>query len=152
MRWATAGMAMLVLAAGCSDDATGPGDDSVAGTYVLVRINGLALPLEVFVEEDGDEACIGTATQGAITLREDNTFQASIQVSVSCLNQVTAEERTFNEDLASSGTYGRTSTTIDFTESDGDMFSGTLSGATLTITVPNDEGGIPLILEFQREG
>ncbi len=103
----------LLPACGDDDDITGP--ESVAGTYFLQTVNGEALP----VNFEG-----GQLTAGSIRLNSDGTYFTSLTTD---LLGTTTE----------TGTFTVNGSTINFVEEgavdEGDLFTGTVSGDTLTI-------------------
>ena len=109
-------LAAALLAGGlitaCGDDSTGP--ESIFGLYILVSINGEALPVDV----EGLEI-----SAGSIQLNSDGTYSASLTIEL------------FGE-LTDTGTFTVDGSTVDFIPSGGDLedrFTATVSGNTLTL-------------------
>lgn len=125
---------MVALVAGCSDS-TGPGDGSVTGTFKLQTVNGNNLPAAV-IQIGNDKVEI---TEGSITMNADKTYSSRIGI------RVTEGGRTITNTEASTGTYARNNNAITFTDSDGEVNTGSLSGGnTITFT---DEG---FVLVFKK--
>lgn len=128
MRVFTKMVAIAVL--GLAAVACGGGDDginepaSIAGTYNLQTIDGQAPPVVVF-EEPGFKVEI---TSGNFILAANGSFTTTVVWRITEDNVPTNESETFP------GTYTVNGPTVNFTYSDGDTESGTLSGNTLTFT------------------
>jgi len=111
------------LLTGCGD-ATGP--EAIAGNYTLRSINGQDLPF-LIIQVLADKIEI---TAGSVRINSDNTYSASVTVTITEGGTTTSETET------STGTYTLNGTSITFTEV-GDTFTGSITGNTLTII---DEG------------
>ncbi len=118
------------LLTGCGD-ATGP--EAIAGNYALRTINGQDLPF-ILVQVLSDKIEI---TAGSVRINSDNTYSTSVTVAITEGGTTTSETGT------STGTYTLNGTAITFT-SEGETFTGSITGNTLTII---DEG---LTLVYQK--
>lgn len=114
-------LSVFVLAA-CGDDSTGPGS-SIAGTYQLQTVNGQQVPATV-VQAGNNKTVIAS---GSLILNQNNTFFAAMTIESTVNGLVDSETQ------ASTGTYTRNNTSIQFT-SEGKTVTGTLSGNTLTVS------------------
>ncbi len=108
-----------MLLIGCGD-ATGP--DAIAGNYALQSVNGADLPF-IIVQVLEDKAEI---TVGSVRINADLTWSSSITA------EITEGGVTITETETSTGTYTLNETAITFIEQ-GDTFSGSFAGSTLTI-------------------
>lgn len=113
--------------------------DQITGTYNLKTVNGKSLPA-VLAEVTGSYKLEITA--GSVTLNEDKTFGASITFRETQGSTVKTEPAT------DSGTYTVSGSVITFASRDGDTFTATRSGGTLTITI--QESGITMVLVFEK--
>lgn len=134
MRKLIAVLALLLLPlSACGGDSTGP-DNSFAGSYELRSIGGSPLPFTVIqVGADRLEVVSGT-----LTINEDGTFSDRATFRITESGNVTTEQE------AVAGTYTRNNNAFTFSDTDGDVYSGSLQGNTMTVTV---EG---LILVYQK--
>lgn len=120
-------VALLAFAAAC-----GGGDGvsepvSVAGTYTLQSVNGAPLPFVLF-DESGYKLELTAASYvltGAGTFTNSATFRETEGGAV-----LTSTE-TFT------GQYTLSASIVTFTDSDGEVYTGTISGGNLVF---NDEG------------
>lgn len=132
-------LALVAMAAfsACSDS-SGP-NESVTGSYALISINTVPLPVVFFV----DQFVTFRITSGNVTLNSNNTFSSSgtyQQTPAGGGPTTTATE-------TCAGTYTMTGNAITFTEANsanpncGGVYNGTWDGAnTLTIAFgPTDE-------------
>ncbi len=112
----------LCLLVACGEDSNSVFSPSgVSGTYNLTSVNGVALPATVTGEDDLGNPETVTFTAGSLTLQADGTHTSSVTAAA------------FGTDTGT-GTYTLVGTsTINFVESDGETFSGTLSGNRITI-------------------
>ncbi len=116
---------LLPLAA-CGDGGPTDPSQSAVGTYTLVQVNGSALPalLGQFAEGGVD------VLSGTLTLRGDRTYTETVNVRIT---PSTGVVQTFP--AIEDGTFTVTGSTVQFQTSDGDTYSGTLSGTTLSYNV-----------------
>ncbi len=131
-------MASLVLvlsAAACSDLTTGLGYGNVTGTYNLQTFNGSSLP--AFFDQNGFQQRDLVAE--TFTLYSDGTYTDDYRMRTS--DQNGTSELNYHD----AGTYQRSNTALQFRNSStGDVFTGSITGNTLTITQFGD------IYVFQR--
>ncbi|CAN5837201.1 hypothetical protein BH23GEM6_BH23GEM6_24240 [soil metagenome] len=115
---------LLPLAA-CGDGGPTDPTQSAVGTYTLVQVNG-ALPalLEQFPEGRVD------VVSGTLRLRGDRTYTETVNLQ---FTPSTGVVQTFP--ATENGTFTVTGSTVQFQTSDGDTYSGTLSGNTLSYNV-----------------
>ena len=123
--FAMASLVLVLSAAGCSDLATGLGYSSVTGTYNLQTFNGASLPAlfdqSSFQERDLLVETFAIYSDGTYT--DDYRMRVSDQTGTSDLNYHDA------------GTYQQNNTALQFRNSStGDVFTGSITGNTLTIT------------------
>ncbi len=114
---ATVLLAVGLLTPACGDDPTGP--ESVAGLYILQTVNGEALPTLVEVGI--------SVTAGSIQLNSDGTYTRSLAVNG-------------QQGPIMTGTFTVDGSTVDFIFGDleGDRFTATVSGNTLTLVEDGD--------------
>ena len=115
---------LVPLLSGCSDS-TGPGGSSATGTYNLRTVNGNNLPV-VVLQVGSDRVEV---TQGSITLNADNTFTDRTTFRVTESGTSTTDTEVI------AGTYTRNNNAIQFSTDEGDTYSASLSGNTLTQTI-----------------
>lgn len=127
--------AVLVLAAGCQNDATNP-SGSVVGTYQLQVINGQNLPF-TFTDNQGNVVRLNA---DQVTLSANGTYEDDSFVNV---NGGPAQT------LVETGEYSAVNGSITFTdETDGGIqYGGSVSGTTLT----EISGNGSLTEVFQRQ-
>jgi len=116
--------------------------ESVAGRYALVRFSGESLPATALRTADGcgdGDALLVDATDGSLTLDEDDSFTSSITYRTHCEN---SEQTLSEQTVEGEGTYTVDGSTIRFS-SDAGVYSGTLDGDAITTeeTVPTTGGG-----------
>ena len=119
-------MALLVSSAACGGDGASE-PTSVAGTYTLQSVNGAPLPF-VIIDESGYKLEITAASYvlaGAGTFTNSATFRETESGTVT----------TSTETIA--GRYTLSASTVTFTDADGEVYTGTISGGTLLF---NEEG------------
>lgn len=68
------GLLLLVAAAACNNDSTGPGSGSVAGDYLLRTANGIAVPAIAYMDAGNSYEVL----HGRIVLRSDFSFVDSL--------------------------------------------------------------------------
>lgn len=129
-----------LVATGCGDS-TAPKPVSHVGRYALISVDGQTLPL-VLINELTFKL---TVTEGALTLKSDNTFLQEVKIDV-IDNGAPAP----SELLSCGGTYQRNGNNFTLTSTatqncDAGTATGTLNNNTLTIS---DESGSTLI--FRR--
>ena len=74
------GVLLLVLAAACSNDSTGPGKGSVAGNYLLRSANGLQVPAIAWMDANNTYEVL----HGRIVLNSDFSFVDSLVDQFTC--------------------------------------------------------------------
>src|SRR5437764_12682350 len=96
------GFVLLGLALACGGDkSSGPGNESITGSYSLTTVNGAALPAVVAqVPDDKLEV-----TTGTLALHSDNSYLLTLSLRETSAGTVTVET------LSESGTYQRASET-----------------------------------------
>jgi hypothetical protein len=122
------GFVLLALALACGGDkVSGPGSESIAGSYSLTTIDGAALPT-VVVQAPDDKLEV---TTGSLSLHGDNSYLLTFNLRETQGGTVTVET------LSESGAYSRASETVSFHPSDdsGDWSASYASGGTLTATL-----------------
>jgi hypothetical protein len=119
--------AVLAFTAACggSDGVSEP--VSVAGTYTLQSVNGGPLPFVIF-DESGYKLEI---TAASYVLTSAGTFTNSATYRETESGTVTMSTETY------SGQYTLTDSTVTFTDSDGEVYTATISGGNLLF---NDDG------------
>jgi hypothetical protein len=116
---------LALLAVGCGGDATGPTTASVAGTWSLQSINGIALPY-VVAQTGGDKVEI---TGDVFTAVATGSFTQLTTVRTTLSGQVTTQS------VADAGSWSMSGTAVTFQfNSNGSVGTGSLSGNTLTVT------------------
>lgn len=115
---------MLVFLGACDDSGTGP-DNSVHGTYTLDTVNGNKVPFAI-VQIGNDKLEI---MSGSVTINADGTFSGRTTL------RTTEEGRTTTEEESFTGTYTNTNNSFTFRTSDGDTYSGSVTGGSLTLIV-----------------
>lgn len=119
-------VALLALAAACSGDGVNE-PASVAGTYTLQSVNGGPLPFVIF-DESGYKLEI---TAASYVLTSAGTFTNSATFRETESGTVTTSTETFT------GQYTVTASTVTFTDTDGEVYAGTISGGNLVF---NEDG------------
>jgi hypothetical protein len=114
----------LVIACGGGSDPASPGD-SVVGTYALRTINGATLPAVLGTEQ----GVTVSVTAGALTLRADRTFSATVTargVGVGTDNTLTS---------TSAGTYSVSGNAVTLVDaSDTSRLTGSYANGSVTLT------------------
>jgi hypothetical protein len=132
MRKSLVGLALLAVigsAAACSD-ITGYTTGRVTGDYQLRTFNGQTLPAVMGSTAFGNDELIAEV----FTIDADGTYADSYQIRTTSTTGVRSTQ-TFQD----FGTWDRNNTAFQFRDSrTGDLFSGSLSGSTLTITQLGD--------------
>lgn len=118
-------LALALAAWGCGGGATGPTSGPTSGTevgtWVLVSLNGRALPTSISEGSSQVEVISGTLTLGpGGVVRISTTFRPSPLAAV-VTNEV-------------SGTYSMQGSTLSFSYSNGGRNTGTLNGSALQMT------------------
>ena len=131
-------MASLVLvlsAAACSDLATGLGYGNVSGTYSLQTFNGSSLPA-LFDRTTFQERDLVAET---FTIYSDGTYTDEYRM------RTVDQNGTSDLNYHDTGTYQQNNNTFQFRDSlTGDVFTGSITGGTLTVTQFGD------VYVFQR--
>jgi hypothetical protein len=123
-----------VVVTGCGGDSTAPKALSHVGRYALVSVNGATLPLILY-----EQLTLKlTVTEGALTLKPDNTFTEDIRIDVVANGYPTSPKL-----LSCDGTYARTGNSFTMTSTatencDAGTAIGTLDSNTLTVTDENE--------------
>jgi hypothetical protein len=130
MRISIAAAATVLLLAGCSSTSDPFTPEGVAGDYTLTSVNGLSLPAEVSITEEGWTFTM-TFFEGNLTVNADGTY------SLSLTQEYPGENAPVEEIYTETGTYTLSDpSTITVTSSeDPETFSGTLVGNVLTVNV-----------------
>ena len=125
---------VVIAVAACGTSATAP--TSIAGTYLLNRINGASLP--GILEATASDTI--RATGGSLTLRNDGTWTSELQLAIS------NGTGTVPNAQADNGTYSRTADLVTLRHAaDGSVFNATLLGTRLVGAVGT------VTLEYQRQ-
>ena len=119
-------LALLLPLAACGDDGPTDPTQSAVGTYTLVQVNGSPLPalLGQFPEGRID------VLSGTLTLRNDKSYTEMVNVR---FTPTTGVVQTIP--VTENGTFTVTGSTVQFNTSDGETYSGTLSGKFLEYNV-----------------
>jgi hypothetical protein len=132
-----AALTLALVAVGCGGDKspTAP-RDTVAGTYTLREIDGLAIPAQIHNGPWYDPTTnrfynrfVLRGTQGTVTLTPDKHYTARLEFDG------TADGKPFSGSLSGAGTYALQGSAITFTATGGDDigdFDGTLQQGTIT--------------------
>lgn len=131
------GLAALAILPACSDS-SGPNQvQAVTGSYALISINGILVPVVFSV----DQFFILQITAGTLTMNSNNTFSAAATYQQTPAGGGTATSET----ITCTGTYAKSGTTVTFTEANsandacGGVYTATWDG-TNTLTVEFDVG------------
>lgn len=126
------GVALGALAMGsvaCSDIVNGLGSYDISGSYELMTFNGSNLPTVAF--SDGIEQ--RDILQETFTIYSDGTYTDDYTLRIS--NRSGQSQQTFRD----TGTYQQNNTALQFRDSaTGDVFSGSVTNNTLTVTYLGD--------------
>ena len=117
-----------------SDGVSAPASTSVAGTYMLSTVNGVALPIVVSEADPKIEMM-----SDRLTLSTGGTFTEQLTVRITDGTRVTTATD------EQSGTFIVTGTLVLFTNSDNSINSATFAGNTLTST----DGGVTVVFVRQ---
>jgi len=119
-----ASLVLVLVAAGCSDNSTGP-NGSITATFTLQTFNGSSLPA-LFDQASGQERDLVGET---FTLYSDGTYTDDYTMrTLSASGNSDVTYRDF-------GVYAQNNTALQFHDSQtGDIFTGSLTGNTLTVT------------------
>lgn len=131
------GLAAATLFVACSDSSGPNSNESVTGSYTLISVNGVLMPVVFSV---GPLFTL-RITAGSVTLSSNNTFTASATYEQTPAGggQTTSDTETCT------GTYAMSSSSITFTEANsasancGGVYTGTWDGAN-TLTIELDAG------------
>ena len=119
-------LALLLPLTACGDDGPTDPTQSAVGTYTLVQVNGSPVPALLGQFEEGRVDVLS----GTLTLRNDKSYTEMVNLRFTPTTGV-VQTIPVNED----GTFTVTGSTVQFKTSDGDTYSGTLSGNTLEYNV-----------------
>ena len=138
-----AGIGLLAVAAACGSDATGPGDlhtspSSLGSSYVLMTINGQALPVEM----RRDSAGRVVLTEGHLLLND-----ASFSQALTLVDTPPSGLGVPRQSLAQ-GTISVSGTRIQFRSSDGAEWEGTVSPGWIVYTISGNSG--PITFAFKQ--
>ncbi len=123
--FAMASLVLLLSAAACSDLATGLGYGNVTGNYNLQTFNGSSLPA-FFDQNNFQQRDLVAET---FTLYSDGTYTDDYRMRTSDQNG------TSDLNYHDAGTYQQNNTALQFRNSStGDVFTGSITGNTLTVT------------------
>ena len=115
----------LIALAGCGDEVTGPTAASLAGTWTLQSVNGLAVPATI----TGLGANRSDAVSGSVVL----TAAATYTQTVSIVSYVSGQATPTNPSDA--GSFTIIGSTIEFTSSvGGSSQTATVTGNTMSLT------------------
>ena len=119
-------LVLLLPLAACGDDGPTDPTQSAVGTYALVQVNGSPVPalLGQFPEGRLD------VLSGTLTLRNDKSYTETVNIRVTPTTGVVQ-----TVPITENGTFTVTGSTVQFNTSEGDTYSGTLSGNTLEYNV-----------------
>jgi hypothetical protein len=124
-----ASVALVASAAACSDLATGLGYNNITGSYNLETFNGSLLPA-FFDQTSFQQRDIVSET---FTIYSDGTYTDDYTLRVSSSNGQS------NQSFRDVGTYQQNNTALSFRDSStGDVFTGSVTSNTLTITQLGD--------------
>jgi hypothetical protein len=119
-----ASLVLVLVAAGCTDYGTGP-NGSITGTFTLQTFNGSSLPA-LFDQASGQERDLVGET---FTLYSDGTY--TDDYTMRTLSASGSSDVTYRD----VGVYSQNNTALQFQDTQtGDLFTGSLTGNTLTIT------------------
>ncbi len=126
-----------LLLAGCD---SGSSEDSLIGTYSLIRIGGEPLPVQVG-DYPSDQCSGGIAIieieNSSLTLDDDATYQGQGVVNIECQSG----ENIDTQESTATGTYTVTGNEIRFIDDDsGNVFSGIKNGERIIIEEAYEEG------------
>lgn len=119
-------LALFLPLAACGDDSPTDPTEAAVGTYALVRVNGSTLP--ALVEQDATGKA--DVLSGTLTLRSDKSYTETFNVR---FTPAAGAVQTFP--VTENGTFTVTNSTVQFKDSDGLTYTGTLSGNSLSYNV-----------------
>ena len=121
--------ALSVSFAACSDITSGLGLNGVMGSYQLETFNGFRLPA-LFYQDNFEQDQL---TDEVFTIYSDGTYTDDYTMRVSDrTGTVDTQHRDF-------GTFSQNNTALQFRDSStGDIFTGSISGNTLTVSQQGD--------------
>lgn len=135
-------LAAVAILPACSDS-SGPNASAAAGTYTLISVNGVLMPVVFSVSP----LFTLRITAGSATLSPNNTFTASVTYE----QTLAGGGPTLTDTETCTGTYAVSGSTITFTEANsasancGGVYTGTWDGAdTFTIEL---EPGVQALFE-----
>ncbi len=119
-------VALVAVAAACggNDGINEPKEQAITGTYTLKTVNGAALPFVIF-QGDGYKLEVLAASY-VLAASGSFTNSASFRATEGGVATTSTETLT--------GRYTVSGTTVTFTDSDGDVLTGTISGNNLQFT------------------
>jgi len=121
-----AGLALATLAACGGESPTAPSGPAVSGSWTMRTVNGTPLPVSLILA-DGTQII---ARSSVLTLTGDRsgTYQEVITFSFTATPNLTSA-------VSETGTWTVAGNIISFATSDGDHYTGTVTGNTLTEVV-----------------
>lgn len=142
MRWVLTAIAATVLLASCGeDDPVGPTGPSIYGTYELQSIGGRSLPCCESMRVDGEQGVyiVREIESGAWNLTEDDTWSATWTVHTRFLSLGGSQFDEATDTVPfGGGSYVKSEADLLFTSSDGNTYSGWVSGPVLTVMLEDD--------------
>ncbi len=118
-------MMIALVAAGCGGDSATNPSASIAGTYSLKTVNGVALPFTEFQQGTNKQELLADV----FVLSDGGSFTQSTTERITTNGQVT------NQVTPDAGTFTVSGSTITLKfRSDNSMVSGTLGNGTITIS------------------
>lgn len=124
-------LTVAALAAGsiaCSD-VTGLGNGDISGSYELRTFNGFTLPTVSFQNQFEQDQLLGET----FTIYTDGTYTDDYTL------RIISNTGTTTQNFRDTGTYSQNNTAIQFQDaSTGNVFTGSISGNTLTVTQLGD--------------
>jgi hypothetical protein len=123
--FAMASLVLVLSAAACSDSATGLGYGNISGSYSLQTFNGSNLPA-LFDRTSVQERDLVSET---FTVYSDGTYADDYRMRV--IDQSGTSDLNYHD----VGTYQQNNSALQFRDSStGNVFTGSITGNTLTIT------------------
>ena len=123
MRFTSLALLALMLVACGGDDPQGPTPPSIFGTYAVETIDGEPLP---YTSVDLPDLTV-EVLNASYRLNSDMTWSLEAALRETRLGEVTTETTT------ETGTFVQNGDALELTDSDGEVYSGTLSGEILTV-------------------
>jgi len=141
-RCAVVAVLPALLIAACSSDTSTPTSPSgAAGTYTLLRINGVALPA-VFDVSGTDTT---SATAGVVRLHANSTWAVNLTLSLRSGGQTTPLTQ------SDTGTFAISHDTATFTSTDLSTTTAVLSGNNVTVYANQGDQQSATVLTFQKQ-